>query len=116
MLKSQRLRRSRDITAVLREGRRWSNGLLVLGIRPNDLGVNRYGFSVGKRVGKAVSRNLVKRRMRNTVREMSTNQGWDIVIIARQNASNAPYRVLRLALQDLLRSAGLLDTKALAAG
>ena len=116
MFKGQRLRRSEDITAVLREGRRWSNGLLVLGIRPNDLGVNRYGFSVGKRVGKAVRRNLVKRRMRNTVRELSTKQGWDIVIIARHNTSKAPYRVLLLALQDLLRSAGLLDTKALAAG
>ena len=115
MLKGQRLRRSRDITAALREGRRRSNGLLVLGIRPNDLGVNRYGFSVGKRVGKAVRRNLVKRRMRNAVRELSTKQGWDIVVIARQNASKAPYRVLRLALLDLLRSAGLLDTKTLAA-
>ncbi|MEE9249239.1 MAG: ribonuclease P protein component [Dehalococcoidia bacterium] len=116
MLKGQRLRRSRDITAVLREGRRWSNDLLVLGIRPNDLGVNRYGFSVGKMVGKAVRRNLVKRRMRNIVRELSTKQGWDIVVIARQNAPKAPFRVLQLALQDLLRSAGLLETNALAAG
>ena len=108
MARDQRLRKSQEFAIVLKRGKRWSNDLLVLGAYPNDLGVNRYGFSVGKRVGKAVRRNLVKRRLRETVRGLSTKKGWDMVFIARSSASKVTYRALREALQGLLRSAGLL--------
>ena len=81
---------------------------LVLGAIPNGLEVSRFGFSVGKRVGNAVRRNLVKRRLRNIMTELCGKDGWDLVVIARKTASEAGYRDLKMALTGLLRSSGLL--------
>ncbi len=108
MAKETRLRKSAEFAAVLQKGKRWSNDLLVLGACPNGLEVNRYGFSVGKRLGKAVLRNRIKRRLRESTRELPSRTGWDVVLIARQGASTATYKTLRDALRDLMRSAGLL--------
>ncbi|MFQ5874242.1 MAG: ribonuclease P protein component [Dehalococcoidia bacterium] len=108
MGKDIRLRTSREFATVLKWGKRWSNDLLVLRVHPNGLEVNRYGISVGKGLGKAVLRNRFKRRIRESVRELSTRKGWDLVLIGRRDATNATYKALKEALQDLLRSAGLL--------
>ena len=109
MVKDRRLRKSRDFERVLKQGTRRANRLLVLGTFPNDLGQTRYGFSVGRRIGKAVQRNLIKRRLRSIAGELSGREGWDIVVIARKTVSHARYIDLKLALRDLLKSAGLIE-------
>lgn len=63
---------------------------------------------MGKRVGNAVRRNLVKRRLRQIAAELIGKDGWDLVVIARTKASEAGYRELREALGQLLRAFGLL--------
>ncbi|MFQ5934163.1 MAG: ribonuclease P protein component [Dehalococcoidia bacterium] len=108
MAKDRRLRTSREFVTVLKQGKRWSNDLLVLGVYPNDLEVNRYGFSVGKRLGNAVVRNRLRRRLREASRELATKQGWDLVLVGRQGAAKATYRAIKESLRDLLRCAGLL--------
>ena len=63
---------------------------------------------MGKRVGNAVRRNLVKRRLRQIAADLVGHSGWDLVVIARKDASEAGYRDLREALGRLLKSFGLL--------
>lgn len=108
MTRDQRLKTNREFVRVLRRGKRWSNDLLVLGVYPNDLKVNRYGISVGKRLGGAVLRNRVKRRLREATRELTTRKGWDLVLIGRKGATHTTYQNLREGLRDLLAKAGLL--------
>lgn len=93
----------------MRRGKRRANGFLVLGAIPNGLEVSRSGFSVGKKVGNAVRRNLVKRRLRQIAAELIAQDGWDLVIVARKDASEAGYQDLRDALGRLLKSFGLLS-------
>ena len=75
---------------------------------PNDLEWNRYGFVAGKRVGKAVVRNRVKRLLREVARSTPTKQGWDIVLIARARAASASYHELDAVVKGLLRRAGIM--------
>ncbi len=108
MTQDRRLKTNEQFVRVLKRGKRWSNDFLVLGVYPNGLEVNRYGFSVGKRLGGAVLRNRVKRRLREVTRELTTQKGWDLVLIGRKGATNTTYQNLRERLHDLLSSAGLL--------
>lgn len=96
-------------------GRSWSCVLLVMRAMPNDLDRSRLGFSVSKRVGKAVVRNKVKRRLREIVRPVSLRPGRDIVFIARPPAAAADFAALRDAALKLLARADLVETARLAA-
>lgn len=60
----------------------------------------RFGLTVSKRVGNAVVRNKVKRRLRDILRHHKTVLGGlDVVWIARQEAAEASYKALQ---QDVL--------------
>lgn len=109
MQKEQRLRKSKDFSTVWREGRSWSDRLLVLVARPNALENTRFGFSVSKKLGKAVVRNKVKRRLREAARLNKVQKGWDLVILARKDASSADYHMLNRSMVGLLKRARILD-------
>lgn len=83
--------------------------LMVLYARPNKLGRNRVGITVGKKLGHAVVRNRVRRRLREVYRlnESSLTPGWDIVLVARTRAIAAPFSDLTESFLKLCTKAGL---------
>ncbi len=105
--RDRRLRKTAEIQAVLSQGRSWANQLAVLRVSPNGMGTSRIGFSVSRRVGKAVVRNRVKRRFRELIRQAPIQEGWDMVFIARAPAAQADFRQLRQAVHELFGRAGV---------
>ena len=108
MHRDMRLRRREEFSAVHRRGRSWANALLVLRVLPNGLARSRVGFSISKRVGKAVVRNQIRRRLREAVRALPPRGGNDVVVIARGPAARADYHRLLASLRALLLAARLL--------
>ena len=109
MRHEQRLRRRGDFDAVYRRGRSWANNLLALRALPNGLEQSRFGFSVSKRVGNAVVRNRVKRRLKEILRPLAVQPGWDLVFTARPTAAESEFARLGEAVRSLCGQARLLS-------
>lgn len=88
-----------------------SNGYLVLYARPNRLHKNRVGVTVSKKLGKAVVRNRVRRRLREVYRlnEDKFTSGWDIVVVARSRCVGAEFEKLTQSYLSLAQKAGILQ-------
>jgi ribonuclease P protein component len=109
--REQRLRSPRDFQRVRAQGKRVSGGLLSLGyVAQAEPGWTRFGLSVSRRVGGAVVRNRVKRRLREIVRRKLADiaPGFDLVITARAGAADARIEALDQETRTLLSRARLL--------
>jgi ribonuclease P protein component len=106
-----RLRRAEDFHRLRQVGKTHPHRLLVLSYTPNELMHNRYGFIVGKHLGKAVTRNRIRRRLREVVRALDPQliPGFDVVLIARQPLAEQPFDVLMRTVNELFRRAELFQ-------
>ena len=87
-----------------------ADAYLVLYARKNRTEGNRVGITEGKKLGKAHIRNRTRRRIREVYRlnEEKFQPGWDIVVVARSKAVNAPFADLVKGYLSLAKKAGIL--------
>jgi ribonuclease P protein component len=104
------LRSPADFQQIQGQSRSRAHPTLLMRYRPNGLDRTRYGISTGRRVGTAVVRNGIRRRLRTILRQLQAEvrPGWDILIVTRPAAANATQADLANALKRLMASAGLL--------
>lgn len=97
------LQKKEDFQKVYRKGKSYANQQLVMYVLPNDLGMNRLGISISKKIGNSVKRHHLARLIRENMRlsEEMLNHGFDIVVVAREGAKNADYHQIGSALADL---------------
>jgi len=104
------LSRPGDFARLADGGVARTHPLLVGRFVRNDVETTRFGLATGKRLGGAVIRNRVRRRLREELRAMapSFQPGWDVLIIARPAIVEADQSALVGALRRVLRSGGVL--------
>jgi ribonuclease P protein component len=105
--KRTRLTDSPDFERVYRQGTAYRGKLFSVHAFPNELGTPRLGLSVSRRVGNAVTRNAVRRRLREVFHSARPEipGDLDLVVSARPAAAEATVRELS---EELVRSLGKL--------
>jgi len=101
--RSQRLRRGREIQSLFERGnRRATECFVALWCRAG--GSRRVGFAVGRRVGGAVARNRVRRRLREAYRYLQDihPDETEIMFVGRPSASTMPFRDLVAEMRHVL--------------
>jgi ribonuclease P protein component len=99
-----RLLKRRDFLAVQERGKKVTAGPLVGLVAPSPDGASRLGFTVSSKVGTAVVRNAVRRRLRELFRKRRDRWpgGMHLVVVARPSAREASVATLEGAADALL--------------
>ena len=104
------LKKDSDFRQVYKQGKSFANRQLVMYILENKSDYSRVGFSVSKKVGKAVVRNKIKRRIREAYRlniDENVKEGLDIIFIARIASSDSDYRDIEKSINHLAKKANI---------
>ena len=107
-----KLNDNKDFVSLYKKGKYTVGRCCAVYFRKNGRGFNRVGFSSGKKVGNAVRRNLVKRRLREAFRmEMPEIKNGLYIVAARSLAAEADFRTLQKSLKYLLKKHKLYLTQ-----
>lgn len=108
------LRSAADFEALRRASRGRTDSLVTVRVRETDQPGARVGFATGRKLGGAVVRNRVRRRLRSIIRELGPRlaPGRDILIVVREGGATADQTRLAASIQAALRSLGALQGEA----
>ena len=114
MNKRQRIKKNEEFQKVFKKGKSFANRqFVVYCLKKEDQIAFRIGLSVGKKVGKAVTRNQVKRYVRQTFLELKDDvrHDMDYVIIARNPAATLDFHETKKSLEHVLKIAKVVKKK-----
>lgn len=106
MEKKLSLKKDKDFKKVYKKNFACYNRDFTVLVRENGLDSPRFGFTISKKIGKAHSRNQLKRKLREIVRLNYRNlNGVDIVIIPKKHTTEFDYHRLKSSLGHALNQA-----------
>lgn len=108
---AESLKKNRDFQLVYKTGTSYVNKYLVMYAKENQLGKNRIGISVSKKVGNSVVRHRLCRLVRESYRlhEDVFRRGFDIVVVARVSAKERTFCEIESAFLHLGRLHHLVE-------
>lgn len=111
MLHTVSLKENSAFRRLYYRGASAANRYLVIYCRRNGRQESRLGFTVSTKLGHAVVRNRIRRRLREIYRLHEAKSGYDIVIVARSAALTADHTTLTKAMVSLLRRLNLSEER-----
>ena len=111
MKKTVSIKRNNDFRSIYKRGKSSVSPVLAVYARKNKLNSNRLGITVSTKVGCAVVRNRVRRRIREAYRrnEGCFITGRDIVVVARVRAASSTYHEIEKNLLSIAEALSLLS-------
>ena len=109
MEKRFRLRKNMEFKKVYTGGKNFWNRNLVLYIKKNNLEEPRLGITITKKVGNAVVRNKIRRRIKEIYRLNlhKIKGGYDLIIIPKKNVVDISFKDLESALNHILKRSNM---------
>lgn len=108
--KTKGLKKDSDFRKVYKHGKSFANKHLVMYILENKSEDTRLGISVSKKVGKAITRNRVRRLIKEVYRldiDAKIKTGYDIVFIARMSSKEASHKDIEKSINHLVKKTAM---------
>lgn len=114
MKKAYRVKKEADFQRVFHQGKSMANRQFVIYTLPKEGQAHfRVGLSVGKKMGNAVKRNDIKRKIRHVMIELDQEDkiksDIDFIVIARQPVAQMNFHEIKKSLLHVMNKAGLLN-------
>ena len=103
MNKKYIIRKNEEIQNIIKDAKKQVNKYFIVYFSKNTLSYNRYCVSVSKKIGKAHTRNLYKRRIKDILMKFKYNNSCDYVIILRKGVLEIDYDMMRSELSSLIK-------------
>lgn len=109
------LKKNYEFGRAYKKGRFFAGRLIVLYVVPNRLDHNRLGITAGKKIGKSVRRNRIKRLVRESYRllEGTVKEGYDLVFVVRYNEIVPSFWDIKREMKFLFKKLEILDQEKL---
>ena len=91
MNKKYIIRKNEEIQDIIKKSKKLVNNYFIIYYLKNNYSYNRYCISVSKKIGKAHTRNLFKRRIKDILMKLEYNNSFDYVIILRKSIIDLKY-------------------------
>ena len=111
--KVNRLKKRYQFSYVYKAGSHFSGHYIVIYVTPSKTKNIKVGFAVTKKIGHAVKRNLIRRRLREIVFAEIPNfkQDNNLIVVAKENTENASFAELQQEFRKLILKADLYNEK-----
>jgi len=106
--KAYRIKKAREIDALVKQRKSVGNNFFVVYQSENSAAHFRFAISVSKKYGKAVDRNLIKRRLREITRQAGIKGNKDFLIIVKPCARNLDFAEIKTNMSQLFAKAKLI--------
>jgi ribonuclease P protein component len=103
MKKKYIIRKNEEIQEIVKTSKKLVNKYFIVYFRKNNFQYNRYCVSVSKKIGKAHTRNLFKRRIKDILMKNKLNNSMDYVIILRNAVIGITYENMQYELLNILK-------------
>lgn len=114
MKKALVVKKQEDFNRIIQSGKCLKNRNFVIYFESNDLGYDKFGISVGKKIGKAVVRNKYKRKVRSIIDEYKKvyQNSRNYIIILRKNCLEISHEEIKTSFFNLMnKEKGAKDEK-----
>lgn len=100
-----------DFQRIIKNNKAYRYKDYIIYIEKNNEDNYRFGFSVGKKIGHAVTRNKIKRQLRNIVSKKDYQNGFNCIIIVGSNILNKTFQEMETNLFKTLQDLKLTKEK-----
>ena len=106
MKKGNIIKKQEDFNRIIQKGRSIKNKNFVIYYEKNSFGYDKYGISVGKKIGTAVVRNKYKRKIRSIIDEYKKDyqNSMNYIIILRKSSLDISYQELKMSFFKLINT------------
>lgn len=102
MKKQFRIKKSKEIDAIIKNKKSYGNSFFVIYYKENQIEHFRFAMSIGRKYGNSVKRNLIKRQIRAIIRNLRNLANVDYVIVVKPKAGNLSYQEIKTSLENLI--------------